>query len=229
MRNTIVKICGLQDVEVLKSMLHLPLDFVGFVFANSRRQVTAELAKVLIEQLQDWQNETRPKSVGVFVNPDLTELAHVMEQAPLDVIQLHGQEDAVFCDEVRRRFGVKVFKVISIQGSDRENLDGVSQKMQDILDKYVGAVDAILLDTFDPIYGGGSGNTFSWEVIPQYQSWCESHGMPLMIAGGLDPSNVGELVMKYHPYGLDVSSGVESNGLKDIDKMKSFVERVKQI
>ncbi|WP_438351262.1 phosphoribosylanthranilate isomerase [Paenibacillus sp. FA6] len=228
MGNTVVKICGLQDVEVLKSMLNLSVDYVGFVFANSRRQVTAEQAAVLIQQLKDWQNETRPESVGVFVNPEMEFLDSVMAQAPLDVIQLHGQEDAAFCHEVKDRFGVKVFKVIQVQGKGIENRSN-SFEQQIISKEYVGAIDALLLDTFDPIYGGGSGHTFSWEQIPHYQSWSKELGIPLFVAGGLQPSNVGELVTKYRPYGVDVSSGVESNGMKDIEKMKEFVERVKQI
>jgi phosphoribosylanthranilate isomerase len=225
MGNTVVKICGLQDVEVLKSMLNLPVDYVGFVFANSRRQVTAELASELIQQLKVWQNETRPESVGVFVNPEMEFLSKVMVEAPLDVIQLHGQEDARFCHEVKRRFGVKVFKVIQVQGNGTES----NVQQQVISKEYIGAIDALLLDTFDPVYGGGSGHTFSWEQIPHYQAWSEEHGIPLFVAGGLQPSNIDQLISKYRPYGVDVSSGVETNGIKDIEKIKAFVERVKQI
>ncbi|OAB46908.1 phosphoribosylanthranilate isomerase [Paenibacillus antarcticus] len=228
MKNTVVKICGLQDVEVLKSMLNLPVDYIGFVFANSRRQVTAEDANILLEQLQDWQHETRPESVGVFVNPDIDFLSKVMEQAPLDVIQLHGQEDAVFCEEVKRKFGVKVFKAISVHSKGTENGSELMEPHV-IANDYIGVIDALLLDTFDPIYGGGSGQTFAWEQIPHYQNWSKEHGVPLFVAGGLEPNNVSELIAKYHPYGVDVSSGVESNGLKDIEKIKAFTERVKQI
>lgn len=228
MENTVVKICGLQDVEVLKSMLHLPVDYVGFVFATSRRQVTVEAASTLLQQLQYWENETRPESVGVFVNPDMEFLTKVMERSPLDVIQLHGQEDAMFCHEVKRQFGVKVFKALSVKSNGTEVASDAIEH-QVIANDYVGAIDTLLLDTFDPIYGGGSGQTFMWERIPRYQEWSHKHGIPLFVAGGLEPSNVSELITKYHPYGVDVSSGVESNGLKDIDKVIAFVERVKQI
>jgi len=228
MKDTVVKICGLQDVEVLKSMLNLPVDYIGFVFANSRRQVTAEGANILLEQLKHWQHETLPESVGVFVNPDMDFLSKVMEHAPLDVIQLHGQEDAVFCEEVKRKFGVKVFKAVSVLSKGAENGSDLMEQ-QVIANDYVGVIDALLLDTFDPVYGGGSGQTFAWERISHYQKWSEEHGVPLFVAGGLEPNNVSELITKYHPYGVDVSSGVESNGLKDIDKIKAFIERVKQI
>ncbi|AOZ91361.1 phosphoribosylanthranilate isomerase [Paenibacillus crassostreae] len=224
MGNTVVKICGLQDVEVLKSMLNLPVDYIGFIFAKSRRQVTLELAAELILQLKSWQNGQQPGSVGVFVNPELDYLDQVMNRVRLDVIQLHGQEDADFCLKVKQRFGVKVFKVIQVNGNGIEN-----SHEQLVPKEYIGAIDALLLDTFDPVYGGGSGQTFAWEQISQYQMWCEEHNIPLFVAGGLQPSNVGELITNYHPYGVDVSSGVESNGLKDIEKIKAFVERVKQI
>ncbi|OAB32608.1 N-(5'-phosphoribosyl)anthranilate isomerase [Paenibacillus macquariensis subsp. defensor] len=229
MNNTVVKICGLQDVEVLKSMLNLPVDYIGFVFANSRRQVTAEGANILLQQLQDWQHETRPESAGVFVNPNMDFLSKVMEHAPLDVIQLHGKEDAVFCEAVKRKFGVKVFKAVSVHSKGTEN-ESNSIDQHVISKDYVGVIDALLLDTFDPIYGGGSGQTFAWEKqIPHYQEWSSEHDTPLFVAGGLEPNNVGELITKYHPYGVDVSSGVETNGLKDIEKIKAFIERVKQI
>lgn len=230
MDKTVVKICGLQDVEVLKSMLHLPVDYIGFVFAPSRRQVTMEAASVLLQQLQHWENETHPESVGVFVNPEMAYLSKVMERSPLDVIQLHGHEDAKFCHDVKRQFGVKVFKALSINSNGNIADDGSDSSKHPLLPKdYVGAIDAMLLDTFDPVYGGGSGRTFAWDHILSYQEESRKLNIPLFIAGGLDPSNVGELITKYHPYGVDVSSGVESNGLKDIDKVIAFVERVKQI
>lgn len=88
-------------------------------------------------------------------------------------------------------------------------------------------VDALLLDTYDP-QGGGSGRTFDWARIPHFQQAAAAYGLPLFIAGGLEPRNVSELLTGYAPDGVDVSSGVESGGIKDIVKMTAFVERVKQ-
>lgn len=96
------------------------------------------------------------------------------------------------------------------------------------IDAYVGTIDALLLDTYDPLYGGGSGKTFAWDRIPAYQAWTHQHGIPLFVAGGLTADNAEKLVHEYHPEGLDVSSGVETNGVKDIAKITAFVERVKQ-
>jgi phosphoribosylanthranilate isomerase len=94
---------------------------------------------------------------------------------------------------------------------------------------YRGAVDAILLDTHDPVYGGGSGTTFAWECIPPYLRWAREAGIRLLVAGGLSADNVGELVAAYGPDGVDVSSGVETDGVKDIAKIRDFVERVTSV
>ncbi|NMO96981.1 phosphoribosylanthranilate isomerase [Paenibacillus lemnae] len=222
MSETLVKICGLQSVEVLKSMINLPVDYVGLMFANSKRQVNANQAAELIRILKHWNHEVKPASVGVFVNPELGDLEEVMDIAPLDVIQLHGQESPQFCREVKDRFPVSVFKVSSIVSG------AVKQEHLTELDAYVGSIDALLLDTYDPVYGGGSGKTFDWESIPVYQEWSRRNAIPLFVAGGLTPSNLRQLIETYHPDGVDVSSGVESSpGVKDIDKVTAFVERVK--
>ncbi|PYE51330.1 phosphoribosylanthranilate isomerase [Paenibacillus barcinonensis] len=221
-----VKICGLQDVEVLKSMINLPVDFIGVVFANSRRQITPEQAAEIRSVLLEWSAGERPKLAGVFVNPTFQELEYVMQTAPLDVIQLHGQESAVFCKQVKERWDANVFKVVSFP-KDEAGQDADHAALHS-LNAYVGCIDAILLDTFDPLYGGGSGKTFAWERIPAYANWADQHGIMMLVAGGLQADNVQQLIGTYRPYGVDVSSGVETEGLKDITKIKAFVERVKQ-
>lgn len=224
MGETMVKICGLQDVEVLKSMKELPLDYVGFVFAQSRRRVTPVQAAELVAELGEWRADKTPQAAGVFVNPELAELQELLRTVPLDVIQLHGQESAEFCREVKLACPqVQVWKALSVGGRSFNQESDIHND----LDSYAGAVDALLLDTYDP-QGGGSGRTFDWEQIPTYQQAAASNGLPLFIAGGLAPDNVRELLDSYAPDGVDVSSGVESGGIKDIDKMTAFVERVKQ-
>lgn len=214
-----VKICGLQDVEVLKSMINLPVDHIGFVFAKSKRQVTAQQASDLVRMIKKWEIPKQPESVGVFVNPEMEELAALLQEVKLDIIQLHGQESAQFCREVKARFGVKVFKVFSVQEDNERDIRN--------LDEYIGALDGLLLDTYDPLYGGGSGQSFDWRRIEPYQTWTRQEGIPLIIAGGLHPGNVGALLEQFSPDGVDVSSGVETEGIKDISKIRAFVERVK--
>ncbi|MCI1774801.1 MAG: phosphoribosylanthranilate isomerase [Paenibacillus lautus] len=222
MMSTALKICGLQSVEVLKSMINLPVDYIGFVFAKSRRRVTPQQAAQLVQVLREWEHGKIPAAVGVLVNPDLSELEELLQETALDVVQLHGQESPQFCREVKERFPVSVFKAISIE-SDRPEAERLSA-----LDSYAGCIDGLLIDTYDPVYGGGSGKTFAWDLIPAYQQWAERQGIPLFVAGGLDSDNVAHLIGQYAPYGVDVSSGVESEpGVKDINKVTAFVERVK--
>lgn len=211
--STNIKICGLQSVEVIKSVLNLPFEYAGFVFAPSRRQVTIDQAKQLNEVLPPDK-----KSVGVFVHPTIEELDAVLSEVSLDVVQLHGEEDGSFCREIKQKYGVQVWKALSVKGD-------VSPEHK--LAPYLGVVDAILLDTYDPHAAGGIGVTFPWEHIPRYRKLTDEAGIPLFIAGGLQEDNVGELIEQYAPPGLDVSSGVETNGMKDTGKIKRFVERVR--
>ncbi|WP_150271081.1 phosphoribosylanthranilate isomerase [Paenibacillus tepidiphilus] len=221
MGETLVKICGLHSVEVLKSMQRIPLDYVGFVFAESRRKVTPQQAAEMIGELADWKTEKPPGAAGVFVDPTADELKALLHIAPLDVIQLHGQESPAFCRELKLAFpGIQVWKALSVSGN--------AEPAESAVAGFAGTVDALLLDTYDPQGSGGSGKTFDWSLIPAYQQAAASYGLPLFVAGGLHPDNVAELLENYSPDGVDVSSGVETGGIKDTAKMTAFVERVKQ-
>lgn len=253
MMKTKVKICGLQSVEVLKSMVHLPVDYAGFVFAPSKRQVSPEQASAFVAYLQEERQAGRervPQAIGVFVNPAPEQLQTVMDQAPLNGIQLHGVETPEFCRWVRSEYGVPVIKALaiqqaseqaSVQASDRASDLATEQASElaaqdkvlssatmELLDSYRDVIDILLIDTYDPLYGGGSGRTFRWEVIPAYQDWASRNGIELFVAGGLHADNIAGLLRQYSPAGVDVSSGVETDGIKDINKITAFVERVKQ-
>lgn len=223
-KETKVKICGLQDVEVLKSMINLPIDYIGFVFARSKRQVSPVQAVGLMKVLAEWTGTSRPESVGVFVNPDMRHMAEVMEQAGLDIVQLHGQESPALCRELKERFGVKVIKAFSVKSDG--SLHGVGDA--DDLDLYGEVIDGLLVDAYDPIYGGGAGVTFAWEAAKPLQAWAKKSNIPFLVAGGLHPDNVHRVLNELEPDGVDVSSGVESNGVKDPAKITAFVERVKR-
>lgn len=230
---TSVKICGLKDTHTLQSILHLPIDHIGLLFAKSKRQVTPQQAGELIRVIADWKASGKPAplTVGVMVNPSREELAAVLKEAPLDILQLHGHETPEECRWIKNEFpGVQLWRVVSVAQTKPDKAQGEGSRTDAIasqLDPYKDVVDAILLDTFDPVYGGGSGKTFSWETIPPYQAWSRAAGIPLLVAGGLQADNVGELLDTYSPEGVDVSSGVETDGVKDIAKITSFVERVK--
>lgn len=229
-------------------MAGLPVDEIGFVFAPSKRQVTPERAAELLRAARatPMNGGQPPRAVGVFVNPSLESLADTLSQVPLDVVQLHGAETAAFCREVGERFGTELWRVLSVQeapepgkgegegtaaagtsGGDRDDtiVNGVAVRARtgaDRIAEYEGAASAVLLDTA----GGGTGRAFRWEWIPAYREAAHRLGLRLIVAGGLTPDNVGELVSAYRPDGVDVSSGVETDGVKDIDKIAAFAERV---
>ncbi|WP_019534051.1 phosphoribosylanthranilate isomerase [Paenibacillus ginsengihumi] len=224
---TEVKICGLRTAEAARTAARIGADYAGFVFAPSKRQVTAAEARALIAAMRESGEGT--KAVGVFVNLERETLVRIMAEAPLQVVQLHGQETPELCRWVKETFpGVRVWKASPIASGDSQRAD-LQDAVKLRLDRYAGVIDALLIDTHDPVYGGGSGKTFAWEVIPAYLAWCRQHGIPLLAAGGLTPDNVGELAGRYAVDGVDVSSGVETDGMKDLDKMRSFVERVRRI
>ncbi|MFC4777573.1 phosphoribosylanthranilate isomerase [Paenibacillus sp. GCM10023252] len=210
-----VKICGLRDAATIQAMEGLPFHELGFVFAPSKRQVTAEQAAVLIETAGRMKTAegAAPVTVGVFVNTTLEELRDVLATAPLDVVQLHGEESPELSRSIREGLGVKVWKAFpalaTAEGSKR-------------LAAYAGAVDAVLVDTA----GGGTGQTFDWKQVAAYEQAAAAIGVPLYIAGGLHPGNVGELLSDASPAGIDVSSGVEKDGVKDISKITMFLRKV---
>jgi phosphoribosylanthranilate isomerase len=221
---TSVKICGLMNVGTVHAIADLPIDQVGFIFAPSKRQVTSKQAGEMIALLKSVyaeHNSAPPKTVGVFVNPTQELISETMVKAPVDIIQLHSPEPVEFCQWIKDNFEVKIYKVISVSESSR-----IQQQLK-LLQSYASVVDAILLDTYDPIVGGGTGITFAWHCITEYLAWTKQHGLQLIVAGGLNEGNVAQLIADYRPDGVDISSGVETDGSKDPLKIKRFVERVK--
>jgi phosphoribosylanthranilate isomerase len=216
-KRTTIKICGLTTASVVEAVSGYSVEQVGFVFAMSRRKITPEQAGIFIMQLRS--SGSKALSVGVFVNPSMEELRDTLHLAPLDVIQLHGNESPDFCSFVKREFPDKlIYKVFAVDSV------ATSESVAQLLEPYRDVVDAIMLDAA----GGGTGTTFQWESIPTYQTWTRFAHLPLIIAGGLYPDNVQELIKRYQPDGVDVSSGVETDGQKDLQKIKAFIERVKQ-
>lgn len=210
----LVKICGLREESTVLDMTGLPVDYIGFMFAPSKRQVTAERAAKLLETARrtSMGSGRPPLAVGVFVNPSMEELTGILERVPLDVVQLHGQETPAFCREVGARFGVEVWRALAADG----------ESGPEALAEFAGAISTVLLDTA----GGGTGRTFRWEVIPSYQAETDRLGLRLFVAGGLTADNVAELLSGYSPDGVDTSSGVETDGIKDSKKIAAFAERV---
>ncbi|WP_047152618.1 phosphoribosylanthranilate isomerase [Aneurinibacillus tyrosinisolvens] len=212
----IIKVCGITETDTLGQIAEeqLAIDWLGFVFAQSRRRVSAKQWEELAAFVP-----VSYKAAGVFVNPLIQEIEEVFSCAPLDIVQLHGEESPAFCRKVKETFSVPIIKAIGIERS-ADNWEE--------MDNYTGAIDYLLLDTMTSSQSGGTGETFNWNVIPYYKEWCARHGIPLLVAGGIRADNARSLLTDYAPDGLDVSSSVETEGRKDADKIREFVGRMRQ-
>ena len=207
---TRVKICGLSRPEDIFQANKLKPAYIGFVFyPKSKRAVTQSQAALLKAML-----DKEIKAVGVFVNADIAFIEKLAQLRIIDLVQLHGDEDSLYIQELRKRVYIPIIKAIRVQGEESlQNLRNYP-------------VDFFLFDTYKPGQYGGTGERFNLELegvtIPK----------PYFIAGGLDASNVAQVIAQNpHAYAVDVSCGVEDSatGLKDAQKMADFVAQVKQL
>lgn len=223
--NTRIKICGLRDPETVVLMDGLPIHEIGLVLAPSKRRVDKqELSQLVkaIHQLRTADGAT-PKAVGVFVNASLDEISDLLTEAPLDVVQLHGNESPAYCEElIRRHSGLQIWRVFSIRDEGAGLAEQSAAEAKVKMQPFAGVTDTFLLDA----PGGGTGQPFNWSVIQAYKQAASELGIPLYVAGGLHADNVQVLLHGHSPAGIDVSSGVETEGRKDIDKIRLFVRKV---
>ncbi|MCL2701733.1 MAG: phosphoribosylanthranilate isomerase [Phycisphaerae bacterium] len=202
---TKVKICGLRRLEDVDAANRAVPDFVGFVFAESRRRVDVALAATFRERL-----DSRIASVGVFVNQDVEFVAALCRDGVISLAQLHGDEDGEAIRRLRERCGCEVIKTVGI-------CDGGGVGVLPALP--LGA-EYLLFDTASAARGG-AGRAFDWRVLAGYQ------GPPYFLAGGLTAANVAEAIRTLAPFAVDVSSGVETDGVKDAEKIERFVHSVR--
>lgn len=217
-----IKICGLRDAATIQAMNGLAITEVGLVFAPSKRQVSASLGSELVKAIQsiEGRDQKSPKAAGVFVNYPLKDMLKLLERVPLDIVQLHGQEKVDYYAALHKQLDDAVlWKVVSIDAS-RQLLE-VSQIIEE-LKPFMAYVDRLLIDA----PGGGTGKPFNWNAIAAYRAAAQHFEKPLVIAGGLHVGNVTDLLQQHRVDGIDVSSGVETNGIKDIVKIKEFVGKV---
>ncbi|MFH7820478.1 phosphoribosylanthranilate isomerase [Neobacillus thermocopriae] len=197
-----VKICGIMDVETGVASAEYGADAIGFVFAESKRKISAYKAREIISHLPK-----RVFKVGVFVNESKDEMERIAEIAGLTHFQLHGDETALFS----KSLSLPVIKAISFQNSQS------LIRVQHFPSEY------ILLDGPKGKYRGGNGTPFSWNEA----DLSILRDKKVIIAGGLHIENVEEAIRILNPYMVDVSSGVETDDVKDLKKIKAFIEKVK--
>ena len=197
---TRVKMCGLRRAEDIEAANRLMPEYIGFVFAPaSRRYIAPEDAAALRQRL-------RPgiRAVGVFVDEDESAAARLLAEGVIDIAQLHGNEDGAYISRLKALTGQPVIRAFRVKSAE------------DLCVAEASPADMILLDA-----GAGDGKTFDWSML-------SSVSRPYFLAGGLTPENTAEAVKRYHPFAVDVSSGIETDGFKDCNKMRAFMRAVRE-
>ena len=203
---TRIKICGITNKLDAINAGQLNVDMLGFVFyKKSKRYVEPRIVR-------DIANELPPfiAKVGVFVDEKKEKVLEIAEDASLDILQFHGEEECEYCESFKDRF--KVIKAFRL--NDKASLKKVNDYN----------VDYYLFDTFRTDSIGGTGEIFDWKILEGFEFL-----KPVILSGGLTPGNVAKAIKQFAPYGVDVSTGVEeSPGKKDINLMKKFIENVRK-
>ena len=254
------KMCGISKVDTIPAIVDAKPDYMGLVFAPSKRQVTVKQAKILVDELhkqyanrynsdaEQYSNDvvqdgaviaavqeetatndvqegvlirtenTSPtlihqesiKTVGVFVNETIENLLKIAEEVKLDVIQLHGDEDESFIQTLKEKSNVEVWKAVQVRSA------ADAEKWID------SSADMLLFDAYHKDERGGTGEVFDWSSLDAFER-------PFMLAGGIDSTNVARAIRTVRPYGIDISSGIETDGVKDDEKIKAFTHIVRTI
>jgi indole-3-glycerol phosphate synthase/phosphoribosylanthranilate isomerase/anthranilate synthase/indole-3-glycerol phosphate synthase/phosphoribosylanthranilate isomerase len=210
--STQVKICGLRSPEHINAAVEAGADMLGFIFYEpSHRYIQPQQVQEVLQASEQFaapaKGRATPDIVGVFVNKDAEFINDVVEQAGLHFVQLHGTELPEFCSRIKR----PVIKALHLGGEDDLQQVGI----------YKDVAWRLLLDT--PTSGwGGSGATHNWELARTLAQQTR-----VLLAGGLAPENVAEALRQVHPWGVDVSSGVETNKQKDVGKIRAFIRNVR--
>ena len=222
-----VKMCGISKGETIPAIVDAKPDYMGLVFAPSKRQVTVDQAKTLVEELhkqyanrynrdaEQYSNQTLIhqefiKTVGIFVNETLDNLVTIATEVNLDAVQLHGDEDEAFIQSLKERTNVEVWKAVQIRSA------------ADAAAWIDSSADMLLFDAYHKDERGGTGEVFDWSCLDEFER-------PFMLAGGIDSTNVARAIRTVRPYGIDISSGIETEGVKDDEKIKAFTNIVRTI
>jgi phosphoribosylanthranilate isomerase len=211
---THIKICGIRDKANALAAVEAGADFIGLVFAPSRRQVTPARAREIASAVKKSGAATRV--VGVFVNAPSSQVNELADLCALDWVQLSGDESWEYCREVVR----PVIKAIRINRQSPEELYAELSAGGKLLphQSFIALLDSRIEGKY-----GGTGESFDWNLAQQV-----AKELPIIIAGGLNPENIARLIETVAPWGVDVSSGVETGEVKDTSKIKAFIEAVRK-
>ncbi len=216
---TRIKICGHRDAASALAAADAGADFVGFIFVpGSRRRLPRGKELDVIEAFRKARDGKEPRIVGVFANQPLEEVQETARAMHLDAVQLSGHEELGYC----RRLRVPIIKTVHVREGSRQ------EQQVEWLTKELEAWDnegyAVLLDRGEPGIFGGTGQTFDWTMAAELAR----RGHQFFLAGGLTPENVAEAVATVQPWGVDVSSGVETRGAKDPARIAAFIRAARE-
>ncbi len=197
---TVIKFCGLRTPDDICAVNEIRPDYAGFILTPGFRRSLSMLEAVDLRSRLD----SGILAVGVFVNESPEIVVSIAEALSLDAVQLHGQETNQQILDIKELLDIPVFQAFTIQSE------------ADIRAAQQSAADVLLLDS-----GAGTGHAFNWNVIPDISR-------PWVLAGGLNPENAAEAVRRLRPWGVDTSSGIETEGKKDPDKMRAFAAAVRE-
>ncbi|GHU81723.1 N-(5'-phosphoribosyl)anthranilate isomerase [Clostridia bacterium] len=197
-----LKICGLRRPEDMEYANICRPDYIGFVFAESKRRVSPEQAAELKAKL-----DSGIKAVGVFVDEEIGVIQRLCENGTIDLVQLHGDEDGGYIERLKSKIRQPVIKAVAVGGGPIDT---------------AYPADYLLFDAYSRSARGGSGETFDWNRLGAVKR-------PYFLAGGLNAENVGEAVRRLVPYCVDISSGAETDGKKDLEKMRKITEKLRGV
>jgi len=202
---TFIKICGITNIDDAVACVKFGANLLGFVFAESPRQVEMQTVKNIQRILAG-----NVKTVGVFTE-ESDDVLKIMDECALTYAQLHGSQSEKFAQRLGAQRVIRAVRVL-----DHTSLDLLS---------FYSEASYYLLDTYKKGKPGGTGETFDWELAIEAKSF----GKPMFLSGGLNPDNIGDAILKVNPFGVDASSGLESlPGIKDHDKIKEFIKHVRE-
>ena len=210
--HTLVKFCGITRSADAATALGVGADALGMVFfSGSPRFVSGEQAQEICRVIDDGATEKKAFKVGLFVDAPAGIVQQVLGQVPLDILQFHGNETALFCEQ----FGLPYWKALRVRNA---------REIQEFIPAYSSA-DALLLDAWHPDQHGGTGLAFDWDLLVGINP-----DQKIVLAGGLNPNNVAQAIRQVAPWGVDVSSGIEeAPGIKSASLMKQFIEEVRSV
>ncbi|MFV2050890.1 MULTISPECIES: phosphoribosylanthranilate isomerase [Metabacillus] len=206
-----LKFCGVQSLEDLQVVSDSIAQYIGFIFAESKRKVNPHLVGQWLKEVN-----TKKKVAAVFVNPTVEEVHSVLKHVPVDVIQFHGNETIEQINQVREIYPGFIWKAL-------HHHDHTLEEMK----KYVELVDGFVVDSRTKGQWGGTGVSFDWDAVPVYLEFAAKYNKICFIAGGVNEENISNL-LNYHPQAIDLSSGIEVDRKKSKEKIRLIEERVLQ-